>query len=112
LEGNYSETYWYAGLTPGVVKASAESLECALQRFTGELHAFRRFFRRVREEGGRTEFYVGVHGPASYGFELEPVLLSELGSIGIALSLEMFPVPQRPTKLRAKRRLGVRRARA
>ena len=44
--------------------------------------------------GGRAEFYVGVNGPGSFGFEFNPALMADLCSMGLTLSVEVFPVPQ------------------
>ena len=93
LKGKYSESYWCGDLCP-FVDASSEALESALLRFAKNLRAHQAFLLDVRNAGGRAEFYVGVNGPGSYGFEFTPDLLAELASIGLTLSLEVFPVPQ------------------
>lgn len=93
LPGTYAESYWYTKLC-SLVASSAESLESALLRLVGGLRNHEQFFLRVRRDGGRAEFYVGVNGPRSYGFEFDPVLMTELASIGLTLSLEVYAVPQ------------------
>jgi hypothetical protein len=93
LPGKYAESYWYTKLS-SLVAASTESLESALLRLVDGLRSHDQFFLRVRRDGGRAEFYVGVNGPGSYGFEFDPVLMTELASIGLALSLEVYAAPQ------------------
>jgi len=93
LKGTYPETYWYTDLC-SVVDAAEEDLESALVRFLHGLREHQQFLLAVRESGGRAELYVGVHGPASYGFEFVPSLLAELASIGVTLGIEVYPVSQ------------------
>jgi hypothetical protein len=93
LAGTYAETYWYTRLC-SLVAAADESLESALGRFLGRLRAHEQFLLRMRREAGGAEFYIGVNGPGNFGFEFDPVLLTDLASMGITLSLEIFPVPQ------------------
>jgi hypothetical protein len=93
LAGTYSETYWYRKLC-SLVSAADESLESALGRFLDRLRAHQPFLLRLRREAGGAEFYIGLNGQGSFGFEFDPVLLTDLASMGITLSLEIFPVPQ------------------
>jgi len=93
LSGVYAETYWCTRLC-SLVAAVDESLETALARFVVALRAHEEFLLRMKREGGGAEFYVGVNGPASFGFEFHPLLLTDLASMGITLSLEVFPAPQ------------------
>ena len=93
LRGSYRESYWYTDLCR-VTDASEEPLEDALHRFVSQLGAHREFLLGLRNDGGRAEFYIGLNGPASYGLELEPQLLTKVASIGLTLALEVFPVPQ------------------
>src|SRR5262245_58169260 len=75
LPGTYAETYWYTKLC-SLVAASNEPLESALVRFVDGLRTHEQFLRRMRRDGGRAEFYVGVNGPGSFGFEFDPALLA------------------------------------
>ena len=93
LPGTYAETYWYTTLC-SLVAASTESLESSLVRLLAGLRKHQQFLVRVRRDGGRAEFYVGVNGPGSFGFEFAPSLMADLSSIGLTLSVEVFPVPQ------------------
>lgn len=93
LSGTYAETYWYTKLC-SVVSAADEPLDSALARFLDALRGHEQFLLRMRREGGGAEFYVGVNGPGSFGFEFHPTLLTDFASMGVALSLEVFPVPQ------------------
>lgn len=93
LDGTHAETYWYTVLS-SLVAAADESLESALVRFLDVLRVHEPFLLRMRREGGGAEFYIGVNGPGSFGFQFDPVLLADLASLGITLSLEVLSAPQ------------------
>ena len=93
LEGTYSDTYWCANLCANV-NSSSECLEAALLRHSGGLSPHQAFISHVLDSGGKVEFYVGVFGPASFGFEFEPSLLEQIAAMGLALSVEIYGAPQ------------------
>jgi Domain of unknown function (DUF4279) len=93
LAGVYPHSYWCTKLC-SLVDADDELLPEALVRLLDEFRVRKPFLLRMRREGGSAEFYVGVHGPASFGFEFAPELLADLAGLGITLSLEIYPLPQ------------------
>jgi hypothetical protein len=94
LTGTYKETYWYTNFCSNVTNTD-ESLPAALARFIDTLRAHKQFLLKLRHEGGSAEFFVGIFGMEQFGFEFEPVLLADLASMGMTLSLDIYPVRQR-----------------
>ena len=93
LGGTYPHSYWCTKIC-SLLASSNELLDAALVRLLDEFRVHKELLLRMRREGGGAEFYVGVHGPASFGFEFTPELLADLSRMGITLSLEVLPVPQ------------------
>ncbi len=93
LEGTYSGTYWCTDLCANV-ESSSEGLEAALLRHSSRLSPHQAFISHVLASGGKVELYVGVFGPASFGFEFEPSLLEKIAVMGLALSVEIYGAPQ------------------
>ncbi len=94
LEGIWDRSYWCSSVLLGPAHAVDEPLERALARLTLRLNDARAFLLRVRAEGGVAEYYVGVHAPESFGYTFGPELLNGCAELGLALSVEVYPVPQ------------------
>lgn len=92
LEGKYPESYWCADISGEAPEdGEQQCLEDFLLGASSRLSAVGDFLRSVRETGGRTEIFVGLYGRWNYGFEFSPNLLLKLSSLGLALSLDVYP---------------------
>ncbi len=95
LEGVYRETYWVTQLAPKGGDSSKDlPLEERLGELVGRLESSREFFARIRVEGGRVEIFIGMFGAQNFGFELSPLLLGSVESLGLALLFDIYPNPQ------------------
>ena len=95
LEGFYRESYWFSDLIPdGEHSSEGTLIEEYLDHFANQFAPSREFFARVRSEGGRVEFFIGMYGAQNYGFELSPSLLSAVAEIGLSLTFDVYPYPQ------------------
>jgi hypothetical protein len=95
LEGIYRESYWLTQLVPNGEGSSKNlPLEVKLDELVKQLDSSREFFARIRTEGGRVEFFIGMFGLQSFGFELSPLLLGSVESLGLALHFDIYPSPQ------------------
>jgi len=92
LEGTYPETYWYAELIDGREQSSGEvSLEDFLVAISQQLQPYDDFISRIRREGGRVEFFIGLYGDSNYGFDLATPLMNSLSELGISLGFDVYP---------------------
>jgi len=95
LEGFYRESYWYCDLIPDGERSSEGTLvEDYLDHFVEQLSSYREFFERIRSEGGRVEFFIGLYGERNYGFELPPSLLGAAAITGLSFTFDVYPYPQ------------------
>lgn len=95
--GTYPETYWYADLSGENPPNSDDiCLEDSLATALDGLAQAAEFLRSIRETGGRHEIFVGLYGRWNYAFEFSPSLMSRFSSLGIALSLDVYPNIESP----------------
>ena len=88
LEGFRENTYWVAR----VLESAPESyLADALQALVGQFSRHKGFFRKVRSEGGKVEFFVGWYIERNIGDEFDISLLAGLADLGVNLSLDIYP---------------------
>ena len=97
VKGNTSsginqETYWAADLTKG---KSADSRDITLEEYLAKqisrLKKSEKFLKRLRDTGGRIEFFVGLYCDKNTGTDFPSTLLAEMGKLGVDLSLDVFP---------------------
>lgn len=92
LEGTNPESYWCADISGETPEdGDQQCLEDFIFGESSRLAAAGDFLRSLRKTGGRTEIFVGLYGRWNYGFEFSPNLLSQLSSLGLALSLDVYP---------------------
>jgi hypothetical protein len=97
VKGNKSsginqETYWAADLTKGKGVNSREiTLEDYLAKQVGKLKKSEKFFKRIRETGGRIEFFVALFCDKITGADFPSALLADMSKLGIDLSLDIIP---------------------
>jgi hypothetical protein len=93
LPGINKQTYWTSG---DLVRGSwpKRSLAEALRRLLMRLTRQKSFFRRIRAKGGRIELFVGWYFLGNSGEVLDTALMKQLQSLGIDLSLDVYPPSQ------------------
>jgi len=92
LDGHYEDSYWSAKLTQsGPVHSEHNPIEDYISSAANKLESFTPFFELLRSEGGRAEFFVGLYGNQNFGIELSSELLSTISSLGLSLSLDIYP---------------------
>ena len=92
LEGTYRESYWTGRIMETERTSSAEMpLEQALVRSAARLQKAGGFLSKLIGEGGSIELFVGIFGKGNLGIELPAALLTRLGGLGVAVSLDDYP---------------------
>jgi hypothetical protein len=91
LEGLWEESFWHSPIIPPNDSDFARFLLQTAERLAPHLA----FFNRIREAGGRVEFYVSLYpGGGTWGETLQHGLLVALGRLGIDVSLDLMYVPE------------------
>jgi hypothetical protein len=86
LEGVYTIGYWTHLLT----HRDEEELHEVLDRVCDDLVQHQRLFRRIRETGGRTEFFIGWYSIGNTGDTFHSDLLRKLSELQIDLALDVY----------------------
>jgi hypothetical protein len=96
LSGVNGETYWCShSLARGTWPK--QSLPAALRAIARKLAPHKPFFRRIRSERGCVELFVGWYFLGNGGDVIDVELMKMLWSLGIDLSLDVYP-PDQPQK--------------
>ncbi len=74
-----------------LVPEPVEDLEACLKTWVSHLQTRRRQVRRFVASGGLLEFFVGFFVESNSGIFLKRDLLAALGSLGVSLSLDVYP---------------------
>ncbi len=85
IPGVRKESFWCCEFT-----ATDDPIELVISSITMELTEKKAFLRYLIETGGRLEYFVGWFTTGNSGFDLTPDLLSQLASIGIGLSFDIY----------------------
>ena len=94
LNGVRSETYWYADIVEG--ESITKRLVSALHEALDKLELHESFLKRIRDEGGRAEFFVGWYIKSQAGEDFDQSLLSRLTKLQIDLALDNYHDPDLP----------------
>lgn len=95
--GRRKITYWYRSL-PITRKAPLnKTLKSLVHRFSRH----KKFFARMRREGGSVEFFVFWHFERNSGDTLDQEVLKGLSDLQIDLALDLYP-PPRPVRKRSR----------
>ncbi|MDR3458390.1 MAG: DUF4279 domain-containing protein [Verrucomicrobiae bacterium] len=87
LEGHYQRSYWSSSFIP----PDDSDLPSFLAKTVENLRPHRAFFCHIRDTGGSVEFFVGLFTDGvNIGATLPYALLSDLGDMGIDLSLDIY----------------------
>jgi hypothetical protein len=96
LDGVYQESYWTSG---SIIKGKwpKVDLTTAIDKLLDRLTSHRKFFHRLRSDGGRVEFFVGWYFRGNGGDVFCYDLLARMADLKIDLSLDVYP-PDQPQK--------------
>lgn len=86
LGGVYDCSYCSFSLT----RQDDEELHEMLDRVADDLLQHEDFFHRIRDGGGRTEFFIGWYSSRNTGDTFNNLLLSKLGELRIDLALDVY----------------------
>jgi hypothetical protein len=86
LEGVYERSYCLFDL----ISREGEELHEMLARIIDDLKQYMGLFHRIRESGGRVEFFVGWFSPSNSGDTFDHALLKTIGELHIDLSLDVY----------------------
>lgn len=89
LGGAYEKNFWSASL----VDDGNEYLSTALELILQELKKKSEFFKKIQLDGGKAELFIGWFFYRNWGDSFSPNLLSDISSLGIELTLDIYPEP-------------------
>ncbi|GGP17857.1 hypothetical protein GCM10010970_01900 [Silvimonas iriomotensis] len=73
-----------------IPRAGNEDLAETLDRVLNTLIQHEALFTRIREQGGRTEFFIGWYSTGNTGEIFSSVLLTKLAKLQIDLALDVY----------------------
>lgn len=91
LGGNYETSYWSTELTPETMLSEPIEVEEALGVHVEYFSQHAQFFNRVRAEGGKAEFFVGLFSDGNIVVDIEPSLMGKLSHLSVGLCLDYYP---------------------
>lgn len=86
LDGVYDRNYCSFNLN----RKDDEELHEMLDRITNNLLQHKELFCRIRESGGRSEFFIGWYSPGNTGDTFSNELLSKISDLRIDLALDVY----------------------
>ncbi|MET0321936.1 MAG: DUF4279 domain-containing protein [Duganella sp.] len=91
LGGFRKSSYWSAALTPETALSENNEIEPALDAQIVRFAQQADFFNRVRSEGGKAEFFVGLFSDGNIVVDIEPALMARLAHAGLGICLDYYP---------------------
>ena len=88
LEGFREQTYWVAKIFDD---CSDRYISDALEELVARFSAYKSFFKKIRSEGGKIEFYVSWNVGRNLGDDFKSPLLAALSDLNVDLSLDVYP---------------------
>ena len=73
-----------------LIRQGDEELHEMLDRVVDGLLQHKDLFHRIRDGGGRIEFFIGWYSSGNTGDTFNNILLSKLGELGIDLALDVY----------------------
>lgn len=91
LGGVHKSSYWSTALTPETALSSKIEVEQALDAQIRNFEQHAAFFKRVRAEEGKAEFFVGLFSDENIVVDIEPALMARLAHAGLGICLDYYP---------------------
>lgn len=92
LEGRNKNTYWTAHICEGDMPP--RSFAKQLNEGLNNLVAHKEFLLKIREQGGRCEFFIGWFLGSMAGEVFSHSMLAKAGELGIDLSFDVYHDPE------------------
>lgn len=96
LSGNNIESYWTARLHD---KKNLHSEDITLEEFISKanrrLRSYKEYLKKLSNDGGRIEYFVGWFGSSNMGANFKPSVLKDTAELGIEIALDVYPDDQR-----------------
>jgi hypothetical protein len=86
LEGVYKSTYGCFDLLP----KQAGDFADGIRQLLPNLKIHHEFFKKITDEGGRAELFVGVFTEKTTGFILQPAEMAALAELSLELAIEIY----------------------
>jgi hypothetical protein len=91
LGGIHKSSYWSTELTPETTLSEPIEVEQALDVQIEHFSQQAAFFNKVRAEGGKAEFFVGLFSDENVVVDIEPSLMGRLAQAGLGICLDYYP---------------------
>jgi len=91
LGGVHKSSYWSTELTPETTLSENIEVEQALDAQIENLAQHAAFFNKVRVEGGKAEFFVGLFSDENIVVDIDPALMARLARAGLGICLDYYP---------------------
>jgi hypothetical protein len=91
LGGLHQSTYWTAELTSGTISSDPIEVEQALTAQADSLARMAEFFKKVRQEGGKAELFVGLFSKSNIVVDFDPSFMGRLSQAALGLCLDYYP---------------------
>lgn len=91
LGGIYKSSYWSTELTPETTLSEPIEIEQALDVQIEQFFQHAEFFNKVRAEGGKAEFFIGLFSDENIVVDIEPSLMGRLAHAGLGICLDYYP---------------------
>lgn len=89
--GRAKTTYLTTALTADSVLSDPVEVEHALQAQVDDLTPLTAFFKKIRDEGGKAELFVGLFSPNNLVIEIEPSLMAKFAKCELSICLDYYP---------------------
>jgi hypothetical protein len=91
LGGLRDTTYWSAPLTSETTLSEPIEVEKAIATWIDELTMLSAFFNKIRSDGGKAEFFVGLFSERNIEIDFEPSLMGKLAQTSLSIFLDYYP---------------------
>jgi hypothetical protein len=91
LGGTRTSSYWSAPLVSEPTSSETKEIEETLRLLLARFRHLEPFFLKLRREGGKSEFFVGLYSDNNIVIDLEPKLMALLASASLSICLDYYP---------------------
>jgi len=91
LGGVHKSSYWSTELTSKTTLSEPIEVEQALDVQIENFSRKAEFFNKVRADGGKAEFFIGLFSDENIVIDFEPSLLGRLAHAGLGICLDYYP---------------------
>ena len=91
LGGTHKSSYWSTVLTTETTLSDPIELEQAIDVQIEHFSQLAEFFNKVRADGGKAEFFVGLFSDENVVIDIEPPVMGRLSHAGLGICLDYYP---------------------